>query len=220
MHRVGQTPFGHLLGLTGQRPQRLGDRPRHQPRHDTGDGDGGHREHEEPPLAGLGGRRQLVRPLAHLALHLLAEHAVGERLRVVAGGEGDHAGDVDLAGRDRLVDHLGEPDDDLGTEEVLHQRDELAGGARRHVLVVRPQLPDVAGEDVDLGRRVHPVGRRSPDLRQQLVADELGDEVGLLAVHVDQLDALAELRVVDLECDLAVGRGQAVHDRRVPGEVL
>ena len=40
-HGVGQAVLGHVLGLTGQRPQRLGDRPRHQPRDDGGDEHGG-----------------------------------------------------------------------------------------------------------------------------------------------------------------------------------
>ncbi len=38
---VGEAALGHLLGLTGQGPQRLGDRPRHQPRDGAGDDEGG-----------------------------------------------------------------------------------------------------------------------------------------------------------------------------------
>ena len=39
---VGEAVLGHLLGLAGQGPQRLGDRPRHQPRQRRGQDEGGH----------------------------------------------------------------------------------------------------------------------------------------------------------------------------------
>ena len=59
---VGQAAVGHLLGLAGQRAQRLGDRARHQPRQHDGGGQGGDGQRDVEALARGGLVVQLVGP--------------------------------------------------------------------------------------------------------------------------------------------------------------
>ena len=220
MHGVGQAPFGHLLGLTGQRPQRLGDRPRHQPRHHTGDDDRRERQDGEPPLAGLGGGLQLVGAVGQGVGDLLAEDRVAVGLGILAGGVGDQRLEVGVARLQRGVDRLGEPDDLGRGEQVDGELPVLAGRLGVDEVLVGPQLAQRGCDRRDLLRGVDAVRGLASDVGDQQVAHEDGDEVGLVAAEVDELGPASQLGVVDRQRDPLVGGEQVVHHHRVAVEVL
>ena len=92
---LGQPALGHVLGLAGERPQRLGDRPRHQP--------GDQRRRPSTASAARTMNQRCRASAADCSSSArsgervgdpLAEHGVAERVGVVAGRVGDDVVEV------------------------------------------------------------------------------------------------------------------------------
>ena len=190
-HGVGEAVFGHFLGLVGQGPQRLGDRPRHQPRQHGGQQQREDAEGRVPPLAGHGRRVQGVGPVEQLGGDRLLQLAEGLAVRPV-GHRGLHGADVDRAGGDRLVEVGVHVRVQVGREVLGHDVGVVAGG-----------VLELLAEALELGLLGrHPGDAVEPDATvDDLVAEDLGHGVAhdldLTGDGVGQLGALAQLRVVD-----------------------
>jgi hypothetical protein len=210
---VRQPELGHLLGLLGQRPQRPGDRPRHEPRQDAGrpHHDEGHQPEQQPPRRRPG--RQAVGPVGDRLGHLVLVDDVALLVGHLDGG--DHLVELHRVGGervgDRVVGRLGQ----LGGEVAVGQSPVRARRVAHHLRVAAERLlphrdlGDFRGR-VDAARRQVGGGDRA--------AQHHRHDLDLAGHGVGQLGALPQLQVVHDQGDAGRGVEERRDDRGVPVE--